>query len=200
MDYASYSNKNAAPAIPIKEYTPAPPDYTDIASIKSKSSNRNVKDRNSKGNADTLNSAASPWLVRRTSIHVSSEAAEPFDNDKESISQTSTATSRWSDKDGGLRNRLFKYGHGRNQESIGNTSSKSPWQQTDTSSDTGFGTTVSIEAVRVNKTKAQRRYDMKGLEQAASVKRWAGGGRPGEAWGKLQKVSQLRTRISSSKH
>lgn len=31
---------------------------------------------------------------------------------------------------------------------------------------------------------------MKGLEQAASMKRWAGEGKPAEAWGKLIKVGR----------
>lgn len=32
------------------------------------------------------------------------------------------------------------------------------------------------------------RQDLKGLERAADLKRWAGMGKPGEAWGKLKKV------------
>ena len=52
-----------------------------------------------------------------------------------------------------------------------------------------FGTTVSIEAGHPTGSQTQRRYEMRGLEQAASVKRFAGSGSPAEAWGKLMKVS-----------
>ena len=189
MNYENYST-NTAPPLPIKTYTSAPPDYTDVAPIKS--SNGNDKDRSSKASAHQLNLNAGPWLLRRTSIHVSSEAAEPFDNDKESISQLSIATSKRSDKESGLRRKLFKQGHVRNQESVGDARSASTWQHTE-AFDTGFGTKVSIEAGRPNKNNAERHYDMKGLEQAASVKRWGGGGKPGEAWGKLQKVCHYET-------
>ncbi|KAL8964850.1 MAG: hypothetical protein Q9183_004177 [Haloplaca sp. 2 TL-2023] len=54
-----------------------------------------------------------------------------------------------------------------------------------------FGTTVSIEAVQPTKAYEQRMQVMKGLEQAASMKRWAGDGNPAEAWGKLVKDPEL---------
>ena len=38
-----------------------------------------------------------------------------------------------------------------------------------------------------------RLHEMKGLEQAASIKRWAGGGQPPLAWGKLRKVGPVQT-------
>lgn len=38
------------------------------------------------------------------------------------------------------------------------------------------------------KPRALPRQEMKGLEQAASVMRWPGGGKPAQAWGKLKKV------------
>lgn len=189
MDYEDYNtdtSKRIAPPLPIKDFTHAPPEYTDVTSLAS--SNRSESGNgSSKGRADQIGLGATPWLLRRTSIHVSSEAAEPLDNDRGSTSQLSIATSKWSDKESGFRKRLFKQGRLKNQGSLNDDSAVSPWQPS-SASNTEFGTKVSIEAGRPNKTKAQRHYDMKGLEQAASVKRWGGGGKPGEAWGKLQKV------------
>ena len=54
-----------------------------------------------------------------------------------------------------------------------------------------FGTTVSIEAAQPVKAREQQLYEMKGLQQAASMKRWAGEGRPAVAWGKLIKVGGM---------
>ena len=51
-----------------------------------------------------------------------------------------------------------------------------------------FGTTISIEAAQPVKALEQKLHEMKGLEQAASMKRWAGTGHPADAWGKLMKV------------
>ena len=187
MEYEQYSNNahHGAAPLPIKNYAPALPQYTDVASLAG--SDRSDNDRSSKAGTEPLNLNTSPWLLRRTSIHVSSEAAEPFDNDKESTSQMSIATSKRSEKEGGLRKRLFKHSQPKHQASVGDVSTTSSWQHTETS-DSGFGTKVSIQAGQPGRTKAERHYDMKGLEQAANVKRWSGSGKPGEAWGKLQKV------------
>ena len=51
-----------------------------------------------------------------------------------------------------------------------------------------LGTRVTIEATRPIRSQAERRIELKGLQEAASAKRWTGSGRPGEAWGKLIKV------------
>ncbi len=188
MNYENYRQSNAAPPLPLKSAEPNPPQYT-------KTNSSIDKDRSSKVAPDQLGLSNAPWLLRRTSIQVSSEPAEPFDNDRGSVSQLSTTTTkRSSEKDAGLRKKLFKqtYGHGhsRNSESISDGRTSSSWQRTE-AFDTGFGTQVSIEAGRPRRKEAERQYDMKGLEQAASIKRWGGGVKPGEAWGKLQKVSRL---------
>ena len=52
-----------------------------------------------------------------------------------------------------------------------------------------FGTTVLIEAAQPPKVQKRERHQMKGLEQAASMKRWLGNGNPAEPWGKLAKVN-----------
>lgn len=54
-----------------------------------------------------------------------------------------------------------------------------------------LGTTVCIEAAPPVKVSEQKLHEMKGLEQAASLKRWAGEGRPADAWGKLMKDPEL---------
>lgn len=187
MEYEQYSNNahHGAPPLPIKHYAPALPPYADVASLAS--SDHSDNDRSSKAGTEQSNLNTSPWLLRRTSIHVSSEAAEPFDNDKESTSRMSIATSKRSEKEGGLRKRLFKQSQPKHQGSVGDVSTTSSWEHTETS-DSGFGTKVSIQAGQPGRTKAERHYDMKGLEQATNVKRWSGSGKPGEAWGKLQKV------------
>ena len=190
MEYENYHRNDAALPLPVKELIPDPPEYTNVNPLRGPTSND--KDRNSKASPNQYNSTNGAWLLRRTSIQVSSEPAEPFDNDKESVSELSTATTkRSSEKDGGLRKKLFKQGQGhtKNAESISDVRSVSSWQRTE-AFDTGFGTKVFIEAGRPRKEEQERQYDMKGLEQAASVKRWGGGGKPGEAWGKLQKVCQ----------
>ena len=190
MEYENYNQNDAAPPIPIKDYVPPPPEYTTVNPLTSPRGGD--KDRGSKAPANQHKHSNSAWLLRRTSIQVSSEPAEPFDNDRESVSQLSTATTKRSlENDGGFRKKLFRQGQGhtKNAESIGEVRSAESWQRTE-AFDTGFGTKVCIEAGHPRKEKSERQYDMKGLEQAASVKRWGGGGKPGEAWGKLQKVCQ----------
>ena len=189
MNYENYTQSNAAPPLPLKTPEPYPPTYI-------KSTSASDKDRGVKIASDDLGFNNAPWLLRRTSIQISSEPAEPYDNDRGSVSQLSTATTkRSSEKDGGLRRKLFKQaysqGHSRNSESISDGRTSSSWQHTE-AFDTGFGTQVSIEAGRPRRKEAERQYDMKGLEQAASIKRWGGGGKPGEAWGKLQRVSDFQ--------
>ena len=54
-----------------------------------------------------------------------------------------------------------------------------------------FGTTVSIEAAQPVKAREQQLHELKGLQKAASMKRWAGEGRPADVWGKLIKVGGM---------
>ena len=124
-----------------------------------------------------------PWLLRRTSIHVESTPSNVLDDDLSDIASVSTAK---SDEKRAMRNLLGKLGRQKSSEQTpADHASIAESQETSV-----FGTTVSIEATQPRKLLTKQR-ELKGLEQAASVKRWAGSGRPAEAWGKLLKVRQF---------
>jgi len=122
-------------------------------------------------------------IERRTSILVESSAAEtPFS------SSDNLSTKSRGDEKSTLRNLLNRLGKGQIEEERGN----GPRTIEDICSAfhlAQFGTKVSIEASYPISTHMQRQHVMRGLEQAASVKRWPGAGKPPEAWGKLTKVS-----------
>ena len=121
--------------------------------------------RLSEQSTKTVNFHQGPWLLRRTSIVIESEPS-----DDRSLSRISTTSTE----------RYAKNPCGRKQTNLSQAwHSPQPF-------DMGFGVKVSIEAG--NNHIKDRKHDMKGLEQAASVQRWPGGNRPGEAWGKLSKV------------
>ena len=136
--------------------------------------------------ADNSVHSHSPWLLRRTSIHVESTHNEAWQDD--SSSHRGTAPSlRSNDEKKALRNLLTRFSNkpaedhgedGRTYRDLG---------QLHDSSD--FGTRVLIEAAQPAKVRTWERHEMKGLEQAASVKRWPGSGNPAEPWGKLAKVN-----------
>jgi len=154
-----------------------PPQYTEK---KSQTKSRVVEPQNY-GNGS--------WVVRRTSFTIEST---PINDGKvsEHVDRISLTSSAKSDEKKRLRNVLSKWGNRQAEEingdgrSIENTSD--PF---DASSQ--YGTTVSIEAGSSSKPRVQRHHEMKGLEQAASMLRWPGAGRPADAWGKLAKVKAI---------
>lgn len=129
------------------------------------------------------NYAYSPWLLRKTSIRVESTPNVDFQGDS-SIHRVSTSSSTRSDEKRAVRGVLKRLGSNQAKDQ------RDDWKSISSGTEpTPFGVTVSIEATRPLRPQTSRRQEMKGLEQAASAKRWTGSGRPGEAWGKLIKVS-----------
>ena len=160
-----------------------PPQYAEATSPR----NSQISERSLAHSAtkitETVTYNQGPWLLRRTSIVIESEPSDLYPDDK-STSRASGTTSRISEHTRrSTLNRKISYKNGQENLDVG----QHPWHA-NKHFDTGFGVKVSIEAGKPNRGRGERRHDMKGLEQAASVKRWAGGGRPGEAWGKLMKV------------
>ncbi|KAL8647236.1 MAG: hypothetical protein Q9210_005678 [Variospora velana] len=127
------------------------------------------------------------FLLKKTEISVKSSLAEPFSDD-----QSSDRASTCSTEKGG-RSILGRFGNrlGDEQSSIHSSVWRSSEDLATTSEPLPFGTTVSIQAARPTKPHEQKLHEMKGLEQAASMKRWAGDGKPAEAWGKLIKDPEL---------
>ena len=128
----------------------------------------------------------SPWLLRRTSIHVESTHNEAWQDDSSSHHGTAPSV-RSNDEKKALRNLLTKFGNKPAEDQSEDGKSQRDLGQFHDSSD--FGTRVFIEAGQPSKVQTRRRHEMKGLEQAASVKRWPGHGKPAEPWGKLAKVN-----------
>ena len=131
---------------------------------------------------DEANYRHAPWLLRRTSIHVESA---PLNIIEDKLSDQASISTTKSDEKRAVRNLLSKFGRQKSIEQ-GHEDCSSIAESNETNA---FGTTVSIEAAQPRRVPMKQR-EMKGLEQAASVKRWAGSGKPAEAWGKLNKVSQ----------
>ncbi|KAL9099665.1 MAG: hypothetical protein Q9163_004866 [Psora crenata] len=133
--------------------------------------------------SEARNNSHGPWLVRRTSIHIESVSAVELDV---MASQRTSVSPSSHDQRGSLRN-LFAKG--------GNTQPDVPREITEALRQpfepNQLGTKVTIEATRPIRTQADRRIELKGLQEAASAKRWAGTGRPGEAWGKLIRDPEL---------
>ena len=125
------------------------------------------------------NPNSGPWLVRRTSIHIESTSA-----DAESMSRSSMSPSRSTDQRS-ARVRLFKREDPRESIRAIKSSSNEPFASSQ------MGTQVTIEATQPVRNQTEKRIELKGLEQAASAKRWTGSGHSAEAWGKLAKVSTL---------
>ena len=120
-----------------------------------------------------------PWLVQRTSIHIESTSIDEGSILRPSISP-SISSDHSSSRYGRFRKRVPHHDHSSIHQGLPQTS--------DTRQ---FGSSVTIEAARPLRSQAERRIELKGLEQAASARRWAGGGRPAEAWGKLMKACLL---------
>ena len=154
---------------------PPPPQYTEAAA-----------QTDGKG-AEKSNFDHSPWLLRRTSIHVESTQNDAW-QDAKSSHQAVAPSVRSNDEKKALRSLLNRFGnkladdrveYGRSHQDLGHFRDSSD-----------FGTRVFIEAVQPSKAQRWKRHEMKGLEQAASMKRWPGYGDPVEPWGKLVKVSE----------
>ena len=164
-----------------------PPHYTEA-----------IAQRDVKGGDDS-NSSYSPWLVRRTSIHVESTPNEALQDGNSSHWETTpsiTASSvRSSDEKKALRNLLTRFGNTSAEDRSADGRSFADVHQPRES--LNFGTSVFIEASGLPKVYTRERHELKGLEQAASVKRWPGYGSPAEPWGKLAKVS-LHFNISAN--
>ena len=136
------------------------------------------------------------FLLKKTEVSIHSEPAAPFSDDQSS-DQASTYSTVQDEIRGRSTRDAISRRHSEEQTSIHG----SVWQSSDDLTNAidprPFGTTVSIEAAQPVKAYVQKLHEMKGLEQAASMKRWAGEGRPAEAWGKLSKVSwSIRYSIS----
>ena len=136
--------------------------------------------------ADSADYSHAPWLLRRTSFNVESTPNEAWQGDKSSHQEVASSI-RSNDEKKALRNLLTRIGNKSAQAQDGVDRISRDVGQPHDSSD--FGTRVFIEAVQPLKVQTQKRHEMKGLEQAASVKRWPGNGNPAEPWGKLAKVS-----------
>lgn len=134
---------------------------------------------------DSTDYKHAPWLLRRTSIHVESAPADLAD---ESSDVMSISTTR-SDEKPSKRPFLNRFVDKRVEEDHhDDASSIAPSTQS-----TVYGTTVSIEAgkPKVIYSKHSWLRELKSLEQAASIKLWAGTGKPAEVWGKLLKVTNF---------
>lgn len=135
---------------------------------------------------DDSNYSYTPWLLRRTSIHVESTPNEAR-QDSNSVHREIARSMKSNDEKKALRNLLTKIGNKAAEDQIDDGKFNGDVGQPHDSSD--FGTRVFIEAAQPPKVQTRERHLMKGLEQAASVKRWPGNGSPAEPWGKLAKVN-----------
>ena len=169
----------AVDPVPIKSYLDHPPPQYEAASPRISAQLQKVVKA-----TESVNLTSGPWLVRRTSIVIESHSSQTTADDQ-SVSGVSSTGTRHEDEVGGISAGIFRRAISR-QDSMDSRRAP-PWHACKPF-DTGFGTSVLIEAGKPRRAKTERQMDMKGLEQAASVKRWPGGGRPGEAWGKLTRV------------
>lgn len=153
---------------------PPPPQYTETTS------QRDVKV------VENSSYSYSPWLLRRTSIHVESTLNEAWQD--ESFSHREIAPSvRSDDEKKALRSLLTRFGSKATERQSEDGGSNHGLGQPHDSSN--FGTRVFIEAAQPLKIQTWEPHEMRGLEQAASMKRWPGNGNPAQPWGKLAKVN-----------
>ncbi len=153
---------------------PPPPRYTEAPA------QRDVK------TANDLHYSHSPWLLRRTSIHVESTQNRAWQDDNSSHQENAPFV-KSNDEKKALRSLLTRFNNKPGEDQSVNGRNHPDLGQLHESSD--FGTRVFIEAAQPLKVNTWERHEMKGLEQAASVKRWPGNGKPEEPWGKLPKVN-----------
>lgn len=135
----------------------------------------------------TGNFGQGAFLLKKTEVSIESAPAEPL-NDDQSSDRASTCSTTRVDEIRTSRSLTGKLGRQSEESS-------STWRSSEDLAQTydamPFGTTVSIEAAQPVKVLEQQLHEMKGLQQAASMKRWAGQGRPAEVWGKLIKVGGM---------
>lgn len=151
---------------------PSPPNHEPIA-------------QNDVKAADNSDCSHSPWLLRRTSIHVESTHNEAWQDDNSSHRGIAPSL-RSTDEKNAMRSLLTRFSNKPAEDHSEDGRTYPALGQSHDSSD--FGTRVFIEASKPAKAHRWERHEMKGLEQAASVKRWPGSGNPAEPWGKLAKV------------
>ena len=155
------------------------------------------------GLAETSNSGNGSWLLRRTSFTIESTPAAADNNSDKLSDQLSITSSARSEEKRRLRNVISRFGRlgdelpddGRRSRSSEGTAQPYDGER--------FGTTVSIEVGHNARPRTQRRHEMKGLEEAASMKQWTGSGKPAGPWGKLAKVgleNLLRSELSCLPH
>ena len=152
---------------------PLPPHYNERTGSPAAYGDRKINDE--------ANYIHGPWLLKKTSVHVESTPSNVLDDNLSGHVSISTTK---SDEKRAVRNLLSRFGRQPSSDQYHDDRIS----VADSHETSGFGTTVSIEAAKPRKLTTRQR-EMKGLEQAASVKRWAGGGKPAEPWGKLVKVN-----------
>lgn len=136
---------------------------------------------------DSKNYSHAPWLLRRTSIHVESTPAAFLDDQASEVMSISTTR---SDEKHAKLPFLNKIVNRHPEELHDDKSSIAPSSHAADSS--VYGTTVSIEAGKpqITYSKHSKLRELRNLEQAASMRYWAGFGRLAEVWGKLLKVTR----------
>ena len=146
----------------------APPQYTEVPP----SMDEKIHDQ-----SRIVPMPSMPWVVQRTSVTV--ESTPLYDDHRSGSDVVSISSSTNSNEKRGVRSMLSRIGPRQARGSIDcGSMSDQPFDSI------AYGTEVTIEG---GNPKLQR-LEMKGLEQAASMKRWTGNGKSAEAWGKLVKV------------
>lgn len=172
-DKMSFSTQDNLRLAQLQSALPPPPQYTEATA------QTDVKV------VDNSNYSHGPWLLRRTSIHVESTPNEALQDHNSSPREIAPSIKSNEEKKA-LRNLLTKFGNKAAEDQSEDGRVNGDMGRNDSAE---FGTTVLIEAAQAPKVQTRERHLMKGLEQAASVKRWPGNGSPAEPWGKLAKVN-----------
>ena len=124
------------------------------------------------------------FLLKKTEVSIESAPAEPLKDDQSSDQASICSTTKGDE----IRTSRSLTGKSGRQSGESSSTWRSCEDLTQTYDAIPFGMTVSIEAAQPVKAREQQLHEMKGLQQAASIKRWAGEGRLAEVWGKLIKV------------
>lgn len=137
---------------------------------------------------ETSNYGNGSWLLRRTSFTIESTPAAAETNSDSLSDQQSVTSSARSEEKRRLRNVISRFGRMGDEGVPDGRQSRSSQDTAHPYDGEHFGTTVSIEVGHRPRPRTQRRHELRGLEEAASMKRWSGSGKPADAWGKLAKV------------
>ena len=127
------------------------------------------------------------FLLKKMEVSIESAPAEPMKDDQCSDRASTSSTTRGDE----IRTSRSLIGKPGRQSGDSSSSWRSCEDLAQTYDAIPFGMTVSIEAAQPVKAREQQLHELKGLQQAASMKRWAGEGRPAEVWGKLIKVGGM---------